>query len=410
MRRLPWRGLVFSTLSGLLMLALTLYWLSLPRTFGDEAIFIKWTSLAKKSLLGMDEKPPPGSVLYIDVSGSKMLVEQADPLYQEFTGYHTEVLTDRALLAEFLDSVGRHGRELPLVVLDLSFEEPSPDDSLLQAAIDRFPFPLVGARRLTDEGGISPSQVRLTTGIANYLSAGSEFMKYPLFLADTLPTLPLVAYGLATGASYQRHWYGPTVDGRWSLSKPIIDFKIRPHDLSDGVSGLEKPYDLRAMGTLLFEWTFWDPADIQSLLTDKMLIIGDYTNDTHSTVFGSLPGPLVVHNAFLTLAAGEHRIRGRWLLLLFALYAWMSWRIFREEASGKRRRWWKAGDTAVGRIIADSIDDTFFLALGTILSYLLFNIHINILILLIYLKVVAFLLDKYYFKDQPAPAEPEAAA
>ncbi|MBV6655493.1 MAG: hypothetical protein KI786_17110, partial [Mameliella sp.] len=45
------QSLVFSTINALLMLGLTLYWLSLPRTFGDEAIFIKWTSLAKKSLL-----------------------------------------------------------------------------------------------------------------------------------------------------------------------------------------------------------------------------------------------------------------------------------------------------------------------------------------------------------------------
>jgi hypothetical protein len=97
---------------------------------------------------------------------------------------------------------------------------------------------------------------------------------------------------------------------------------------------------------------------------------------------------------------GENLISWQWLLLLFALYAWMSWRIYGEEASGQRSRWWQMGDTAVGRIVADSIDDTFFLALGTILSYLLFNIHINILILLVYLKVITFLLNKYYFRSR----------
>ncbi|MCB0637798.1 MAG: hypothetical protein KDC54_14310, partial [Lewinella sp.] len=287
------------------------------------------------------------------------------------------------------------------------FETPSPDDSLLQAAIDRFPFPLVGARRLRADGTVSTVQLRLPTGIANYLSTDNEFMKYPLFLGDTLPTLPLVAYGMVYGKAYEQHWYGPTVDGRWSLPKPIIDFKIRPLDLSDGVENLERPYDLRAMGTLLFEWTFWDPADIQSLLKGKLLVIGDYTDDTHSTVFGSVPGPLVVHNTFLTLAKGENLIRPGWLLLLFAWYAWMSWRIFREEASGKRSSWWQGGQTAVGRILADSLDDTFFLALATVLSYLLFNIHINILILLIYLKVMTYLLNKLYFRGRAETGEEE---
>jgi hypothetical protein len=355
----------------------------------------------------MDDKPPPGSVLYIDVSGSKMLVERPDPLYQEPTGYQQQVVTDRRQLAELLDSVAAYGQEIPLVIIDITFEDPSPEDSLLQAVIDRFPFPLIGARRLLADGTVSGSQIDLPTGIANYLSTDNEFMKYPLFLADTLPSLPLAAYGIVSGRPYQPNWWGPTVGGHWSLPKPIIDFKIRPHDLSDGVEALERPYDLRAMGTLLFEWTFWDPADIRALLGNKLLIIGDYSDDTHNTVFGSIPGPLVVHNAYLTLAGGENLIRLPWLLLLLTWYAWMSWRIYREAARGERRTWWKAGTTAVGRIIADSIDDTFFLALGTVLSYLLFNIHINILILLIYLKVVSYLLDKFYFRVQPDTDEEE---
>lgn len=403
MRKYRFRSTVFSILNALLMLGLTLYWLSLPRTFGDEAVFIKWTSLAKKSLLGMDDKPPPASVLYVDVSGSKMLIEKKDPLYQEVTGYQNQALTDRLQLAHFLDSVAVRGRDIPVVILDISFEEPSPYDSLLQASIDRFPFPLVGARRLLDNGSLSPSQLKLQTGVANYLSTDSEFMKYPLFIRDTLPTLPLVAYGLAYDKTYQRTWLGPVVDGAWSLPKPIIDFKIRPHDLSDGVENLERPYDLRSLGTLLFEWTFWDAQDVTSLLTGKLLMVGDYTNDTHSTVFGSVAGPLVVHNTYLTLVEGENLIDWRWLLLLFGLFSWMSWRIFREEASGQRSRWWQMGDTAVARIVADSIDDTFFLALGTILSYFIFNIHINILILLVYLKIVSYLLDKYYFDNRQLP-------
>lgn len=392
------QSLVFSTINALLMLGLTLYWLSLPRTFGDEAIFIKWTSLAKKSLLGIDAKPPPGSVLYIDVSGAKMLVEKPDPLYEEKTGYHNQALTDRRQLAELLDSIAVHGRNIPVVIIDLVFEKPSPDDSLLQAVLDRFPYPLVGARRLLDNGALSPSVIKLNTGVANYLSTDSEFMKYPLFLKDTLPSLPLASLAAVSGKPYQSNWYGPLIDGKWSLPKPIIDFKIRPRDLSDGVDHLERPYDLRSMGTLLFEWTFWEASDVASLLEGKLIVIGDYTEDTHSTIFGSIPGPMIVHNAYLTLKEGESLIRLPWLLLLFALYAWMSRRIFLEEASGKRSRWWHMGDTAVGRIVADSIDDTFFLALGTILSYLVFNIHINILILLVYLKVVTYLLNKYYFR------------
>lgn len=67
----PSKALIFSLINALVMLFLALFWLSLPRTLGMRPFFIKWTSLVKKSVLGIDHKPDPNSVLYVDVSGSR---------------------------------------------------------------------------------------------------------------------------------------------------------------------------------------------------------------------------------------------------------------------------------------------------------------------------------------------------
>lgn len=131
MNKLRSKVIVFSMVNSLVMLLLALYWLSLPRTFGDEAFFIKWTSLVKKSLLGIDDKPNPDEVLYVDVSGSKKLVETLDPLYEEYTGLQNRVITNRAHLADFLNYARSYGADIPLVIIDISFEAISPDDSLL---------------------------------------------------------------------------------------------------------------------------------------------------------------------------------------------------------------------------------------------------------------------------------------
>lgn len=378
------------------MLALALFWLSLPRTFGDESFFIKWTSIVKKSLLDIDKKPSPNSVLYVDVSGSKAIVEIADPLYEEPTGYHHAIITDRAQLAAFLQMVTKYGSNIPLFIIDISFENASPQDSVLQEAMDRFPFPLLGARRMDDNQKLTPSVIKLQTGVANYLSADNQFMKYPLFLQDSLPSLPLMAWAVTEGKSYSNKRLWPRLDGRKSLHKPIIDFKIRPYDLNTGNRKDTSGYTLRAMGTLLYEWTFWEEADIRALLKGKMIILGDYYEDEHETVFGTLPGPLIVHNAYLTLVQGENLIRWRWILFLYILFWWMSARAFK-EADNRQITKKATMKSAVGRIFVDSIDETFFLALGTILSYFLFNIHINILILLIYLKFVSYILGRFIF-------------
>lgn len=387
---------LFATLNALCMLLLALFWLSLPRTFGDESFFIKWTSIVKKSLLGIDKKPAPNSVLYVDVLGSKAMVEISDPIYEEPTGYHHAVITDRAQLAAFLQMVTKYGSDIPLFIIDISFENVSPQDSLLQVAIDNFPFPLLGARRMDDKKKLSPSVIKLQTGVANYLSADNQFMKYPLFLNDSLPSLPLMAWAITEGKEYSNKRLWPRLDGRRSLHKPIIDFKIRPYDLNTGNRKDTSGYTLRAMGTLLHEWTFWEEADIRALLKGKTIILGDYYEDEHETVFGTLPGPLIVHNAYLTLVQGESLIRWRWVLLLYGWFWWMSARTFKEVANRQPSKK-DSVKSAVGRILVDSIDETFFLALVTILSYFLFNIHINILILLIYLKVVSYILRRFVF-------------
>ncbi len=392
------QALLFSVLNASVMLALAISWLSLPRTFGDEAFFIKWTSLIKKSLIGIDKKPDPSTVLYVDISKSKVLLEAEDPLYEEVTGYHKTIITDREQLANFLQYLGTYGEDIPIVIFDITFEDPSPADSLLQAAIDHFPFPLIGAQKLFDDGHLGTSVIQLPTGVASYLSSDNQFMKYPLFVQDSLPTLPLMILHLANQYTYDRQWQWPRINQHPSLINPIIDFKIRPIDLNDGSRAQENTFPIRALGTLLFESDFWEAADIRTLLKGKTIIVGDFKDDMHQTVFGDLPGPLIVHNAYLTLQEGESLIQWSWLLMLFSLFFWMSWRVYIEEKKRERSQWWKNSKTTLGRIIADSIDDTFFLVIGTILSYILFNIHINILILLIYLKIMTYLLKRFIFK------------
>ncbi|MCB0707358.1 MAG: hypothetical protein KDC34_18705 [Saprospiraceae bacterium] len=398
MRKSQVKAMLFGLLNAILMLALCLYWLSLPRTFGDEAFFIQWTSLVKKSLFGFDEKPDPNSVFYVDISGSKTLIEKEDPFYQEKTGYQFQSITNREDLANFLQYIRTYGKDIPIVILDITFQHSSPADSLLQAAIDSFPFPLAGASALSPEGEVEKSKIKLPTGIASYFSPNAQFLKYPLYIQDSLPTLPLVALGLSQQKPYYKKGIWPRIDGKVNLINPIIDFKIRTIDLTYGESVKPGKYTIRSLGTLLYEWEFWDAADIRQLLDHKTIIVGDFHYDNHQTIYGIMPGPVIVHNTYLTLEDGGSEVRWLWILWLFFLFFWMSRRIYLEEEAGIRSKWWRRSKTAVGKIIADSIDDSFFLIIGTIFSYLVFNIHINILILLVYLKIVAFILKRFVFK------------
>jgi hypothetical protein len=398
MRRPNFRPILFSALTAAAMLCLALFWLSLPRTFGDEAFFIKWTSLVKKTVLGFDPKPAAESFLYVDVSRSKSVIPAIDPLFEEYTGYNHTAITDRTALANFLKAIDQYAEEVPLVLLDVFFGEPSPQDSLLQGAIDSLDFPIVGASSYKAYADLIPSPINLPRGIAMYLSVDDNFMKYPLFFDDTLPTLPLVALNASEGVDYSNIGWWSRIEGRRTLANPIIDFKVRPFDLE----GENPRYHIHEMGSLLFQFGFWDEADISGLLSGKTIIVGDFETDEHQTVFGTVPGPMIVHNAYLTLAERETLIRWPWLLFLSVLFFWMAWRIYHEERMGTRSWLWQRSQTSLGKIVADSIDDTFFLALGTIVSYFVFNVHINILVLLIFLKLMAWVLRRVVFRKKLA--------
>ncbi|MBR9920687.1 MAG: hypothetical protein GYB31_07585 [Bacteroidetes bacterium] len=381
------KAILFSTLNGLLMLFLALFWLSLPRTFGDESFFIKWTSLVKKSVFGWDEKPDYDNVLYVDISLSKSLIDQKDPLYEEYTGYTKSVITNRDQLTDFLNLVGNIGKDIPLVILDIAFSDKSPQDSLLQAALDDFPFPILSALEFSPSGDPIPSVFDTPTGGAAYLSTG-DFLKYPLYLNDSIEGLPLAAYSQVSGKQAQPGWLFAKIGDTRHMQNPIIDFRIRPKDLNDGTSSNTEAFPLRSLGSLLFEWEFWEEKDIKDLVSGKTIIVGNFKDDIHETVYGSMPGPLIIHNAYLSLVRQESRLRPVWLLLLFGVFYYLSWEIFKKKKKENKRK------TLIRQLIENSITESTWLILATVLSYFIFNIHINILVLLLYLKLVEFLVHR----------------
>lgn len=381
---------LFSLLNAGVMLLLTLGWLSLPRTFGDEAFFIKWIGLVKKRVLKIDPKPASETFVYIDVSRSKALVPVIDPLFEEDIDYNRIAITDRAQLAALLDTIRTHTTAVPLVLLDLHFPLPSVDDAALAGAIARFPYPLLAARPAGDTTALFTGLDRAT---GTYSSTDGVFLKYPLLDRNQRPTLPARAYELLTGKSVSATAPWVSIDRQRHYPSPVVDLRVRPVDLTG-----EAAIPVFGLGALLFQFEYWAPEDVRALFENRLIIVGDFHEDRHTTVYGTLPGPVVVHNALLTLQAGDTRLRVSWLVWLYALFVFISHRVYRAARTGLPN-WFKSRSPGtVGRVMANSLDDSFFLILGTVVSILVFNVYINILVLLAYLWLLAFVLRHFVFR------------
>jgi len=400
----PFRLFLLSLFNGLLMLCLSLYWQGLPYTFGDEAFLIKWTALTKKSLLGLDKKPPPESVLFVDISGNKALLPQQN-IFGEDSRYNRLVITDRGDLAEFLAMLGPYREQTRAVLLDVLFDQSSPKDTLLQREVDKSQHKLLAVNRIDTKGKVDPSVIKFDPqAIVTYRAAEGLFLKYPLIMGDSLPTAPLLLFERLHQKKLDASgWFYRFPEGI-SLRNPIVDFKVRDSDFRVGQDLKESNFHVWPLGELLEAREYMEEKDIAALFEGKIVFVGDFKNDVHATPFGDSPGILLIYNAYLTLADRSNLVSIWWLLLLLTGFTLISWRIFNDIEFTPPSWLQYLFRSKLAQWLLEAIDEAVLLIGLTVLSYFLFNVHVNILILLIYCKIVDFLWNRFrqrFFVSSP---------
>ncbi len=385
------RLLLYSIVNAFIMLFLAYFWLSLPRTFGDEAFLIKWSSLVKKSLFAFDKKPDPNQVLFIDVSGSKTIIRDPNPEIPSIfpdSFFHRKVITDRAELVKLFQIMERSRTDIDLIVCDVLFEDSTPYDKQLQGVIQKFGDKILTVNHIESENQVITSVIQAPNATATYRSTQDLFMKYPLIILDSLKTVPLRMYELTDKKLL--HKWGPWYffNNQLSLPAPIVDFKVRQSDFFIGGTMEDRNFTIFPMGTLLESNEFMAAEHLDSYFKNKIILIGDFKNDLHNTPFGTLPGLLLIYNAYLTLKGNQHLIDPMWILFLFFSFYTLSYRIFADIKVNKPKALVRIFKTKFGQYMLNALDEMGLLIIVTLLSYLLFNVHINILILFVYLKAV----------------------
>jgi hypothetical protein len=94
----------------------------------------------------------------------------------------------------------------------------------------------------------------------------------------------------------------------------------------------------------------------------------------------------------------QNEVRWLWIVFLSISFFILSYRIFAEIQVKKPAWLLKAFQTKAGTYLVNALDEMGLLILITLLSYFLFNIHINILIFFIYLKIIEWIWKKVTVK------------
>ena len=211
-------------------------------------------------------------------------------------------------------------------------------------------------------------------------------LKYKLIQGDSLKTTPLLMYEKLYGKKLKKGLLFDHLAGEPVLNSFILDYKIRPLNILD-----REKYNIVYLGELLT----LPPPVIREMLKDRIVLLGDYEDrDLHYTVYGYMPGTLILLNAFLALENGDNQISWGFIFFIFIGYTLISVKAFIVRDPLTKMIEQKLGsDSFAVELMLDMTFFLVFLGIMSLISYFVFNIHLAILFLSFYLYALELIFD-----------------
>lgn len=376
------------------MVVLTFFWMNQPRTYGDETYFVERLSTFREYVFGKPHQVSSNDYLFIDVSESKAVL----PLTPDSS--RNIIITDRKKLTELFEFLHQNKNKFRFILSDILFDKPSIYDKNLEASIHKLGDKILGVNQLDGKNIIEPV-IKIPHASSSVFVEEQTIIKYPFFLNDTLKTIPAAMYEYfeKTEIKSQKPFVSIKNKG-FSVGTPIFDLFISEEELQKNT---EKDSAFVKLGLgeivglirILKNNEQTSQGFFDQYFKNRIILIGDFENDRHSTVYGTMPGTLILLNAFLTFQS-ENGIISIWLLLFLILgFGLISYTFFIDNIIRikgvvlmfvEHNRGFVHFFTYYG----------LFLTVMMILCYYIFKVHISILFLLVYLKAVDWIFNKKY--------------
>lgn len=310
--------------------------------------------------------------VFINVSKDIKLVN--DPVE-----YGEIPVTDRSKLAAFFKILADNDNKHHYALCDIFLEYPTDDDSALLAQTQRcdkllFPFHITA-------DSIQQPALKVNTALSDFVTYTGNFSKFKLLYRDSIKTTPLVLLEQLDKKKYPSSFL--------DFSSIFPRYYIRPSQL---FSTQEYPYyNLGELLMLAETDSFY-----HHFLYNKFIVIGNFDTDVHESTIGSIPGPLILLNTYLTLSNNKP-VSWWWVLFMVAGLSYISYTLFfgKIKAPQFDKHPW------VDLLMQIFINEYFSfsgICLGLVLlSSFIFSVQTNIFPLLMYLLIVHFF-HKFYIK------------
>ncbi len=375
------------------MLLLVYVWGFINGSFLLDNVLLKWQSTIKnftfdKSLFHSQKD----NVIFIDVSKNKTIVFDSNLL-------ENKIVTDRLLLDSCIDAIKKVGN-YSFVLCDIDFTFPTAYDNRLANTLKdfqhiAFPQADTGSDRYKSYthnflgGYVNYSYLKNVYKFDNKLARfklaeSTKDLSMPLYMYAIKNHLTVKSAGNIIKLNREKHT-------EYLFNNLTIDAPLRNENIvkTDTISNI---YTLEDFIALIIN----HDTEAKRFLGNKLIVIGDFENDNHQTVFGTMPGALILANIYLSLLNHQNKITTLWILYLVGLFTLLSYFMFYKTFSygnkfeNKIRLVFKILFGEIGLNLAANILSLF---IGSLLSYFLFNKTINIFTLSIWMTIIEFIKD-----------------
>lgn len=313
--------LLISAFHAIFLIVVSYYWHKQPFLYDEELTLLRISSFFKRLVLDIDEKPDLDKYLFVDISWEKMLVDKYDP-YGFPIG--KEAVTSRPALLEFFQRIGKYESKPDFIVCDIFFDVPTEYDKDLEKAINHFDNILcVSLYDSGDDTAYYPV-LNVPTATTSFETSEGVFLKTKLLFSDSVKILPVHLYERLQGKTLRADDHFNWSTFQISLNSFVVDHGVRNYDLYGG-EVTRKVY--------LSELLLLDDESIEQIIKDKLIFIGDYEdNDLVETIYGDLPGPIILVNIYNSILNKENQINGLFILYMFLGYFFISYICFSRDS------------------------------------------------------------------------------
>ena len=122
------------------------------------------------------------------------------------------------------------------------------------------------------------------------------------------------------------------------------------------------------------------------MIRNKIIVVGNFKEDMHFTPLGPMPGSLILLNTYLTLESGYHILKWSWFVFAFFCFALLCYyELYIKKQSQEKKE--KSLKSLFGHFLGLS----GLCILLSLVSGLIFKVHITILPLILYIEAARYL-------------------